>query len=272
MTSHNRAEVISKVIAASTFPDPARLEDSTCHLCQETSLVENGSETPIKLKCGHVFGMICLLGWNFEEFRRHSVPTCPVCRELLFERPVHPPATLEATTPDEDDEDLIDWIQELASWIPGDSVRVDEDWISFAEQLWKEICDAMLDYIEGMEYFGSRSLSGEIEYFLYTLLPSIEGFLSYGTVYAFYLAYTRPGYTVDTLIETQFKMPYRWLIRFLGKCTLDEASWRVYSAFKGAESRVDEFRRRIERSRAVLSERVETGRRARRITGRRVAR
>ncbi|CAL8584095.1 hypothetical protein XPA_009700 [Xanthoria parietina] len=160
MTSHNRAEVISKVIAASTFPDPANLEDHTCHLCQETSLVENGSETPIKLRCGHVFGMTCLLAWNFEEFRRHSAPTCPSCRELLFEKPAHPPATVDATTPDEDD----------------------EDWINFAEQLWKEICDAMLDYIEGMEYFGSRSLSGEIEYFFYTLLPSIEGFLSHGTV------------------------------------------------------------------------------------------
>lgn len=190
---------------------------------------------------------------------------------MLFERPVHPPATLEATTPDEDDEDLIDWIQELANRIPGDSVHVDEDWILLAEHFWKELCDEMLDYVEDMAYFGRRSLSGEIEYFLYTLLPSVEGFLSYGTIYAFYLAYTRPGYTVDTLIETHFNLPYRILTQFLQKCRLDETSWRVYSAFKGAESRIDEFRRRIDRTRAVLSERVEMRRRARRTTGRRVA-
>ncbi|KAI4254582.1 MAG: hypothetical protein L6R42_007139 [Xanthoria sp. 1 TBL-2021] len=271
MTSHNRAEVISKVIAASTFPKVAKLKDQTCYVCQEATLIEGGRETPIKLKCGHVFGMTCLLAWNFEEFRRHSDPTCPYCRKPLLEGSADQPAALEASTPDEDDEDLIDWIQELASWIPGDSVNVDKRWIRFAEQLWKEICDKMLDYIEDLEYFGSRSLSGEIEYFLCTLIPPIEGFLSYGTVYAFYIAYTRPGYTVDRLIETQFRMPYRWLANFLRKCTLDEASWRVYSAFHGAESRVDEFRRRIGWTRAVLSERIEVGRRARRISGRRVA-
>lgn len=121
----------------------------------------------------------------------------------------------------------------------------------------------MLDYLDSCEYFGSRSLSGEIRYFLDTLLPPIERFLSYGNVHAFYLAYKRPGFTVEKLIETQFPAPYVSLTRFLESCSLDEISWRVYSTFQSSEPRADEFRIRLERAKARLSERIETARQAR---------
>ncbi|KAL8993811.1 MAG: hypothetical protein Q9169_006067 [Polycauliona sp. 2 TL-2023] len=264
MASYARADLISKVLLDLKCPD-GELDDHTCYICWEDTLTKDGRERPVELKCGHIFGMTCILADAIEAFRRHSAPRCPHCRELIVQG-----LTID-DLPVEDDEDLADWIHELASWVPGDSVTLstNDNWcIRHAEKLWTNICDSMLEYMENFEYFGSRSLGGEIEYFLYTLMPAIEGFLSYGTVYNFHPAFRSPGFTVDKLIETQFQLPYRWLTRFLRKCKVDDVSWRVSSAFQGEKSRIDEFRRRIEWTRGLLSERVEIARQARAISGR----
>ena len=137
---------------------------------------------------------------------------------------------------DQDDEELIDWM-------PGDSGIdfVHDYWTDEAEYRFTVLCDKMLEYLDSCEYFGGRSLSSEIRYFLYTLLPPIEKFLSYGNVHTFYLAYNGSGFTVEKPIETQFPAPYvsltqswiglHWTRLCGGSVQLSKAQNRVLTNF-----------------------------------------
>ena len=254
MKSYSHAEIAGKVIAASKFPKAAGLEDHTCHIYEQGSLVEGGSESPVMPKCGHVFGMTCLLGWAFNQFRHHIVPTCPYCRKPIVQGLADQLTAVE----DQDDEELIDWM-------PGDSGIdfVHDYWTDEAEYRFTVLCDKMLEYPDSCEYFGGRSLSSEIRYFIYTLLPPIEKFLSYGNVHTFCLAYKGSGFTVEKPIEMQFPAPYVSLTRFLDRSSLDETLWRVCSAFQSSEPRFDEFRLRLQRAKARLRKRIEIARQAR---------
>ena len=103
--------------------------------------------------------------------------------------------------------------------MPGDSGVdfVHGYWTDEAEYRFTVLCDKMLEYLDSSQYFGGPRLSSEIRYLLYTLLPPIEKFLSYGNVHTFYLAYKGSGFAVEKLIETQFLAPYVSLIRFLDR-------------------------------------------------------
>ncbi|KAL8777860.1 MAG: hypothetical protein Q9213_007679 [Squamulea squamosa] len=80
------ADISNKLHSACTFPTPASLNDHTCCICQETSLERNGAEVPVKLACGHVFGLACILKWTFNKIDGGSTaPECPQCRTPFLE-------------------------------------------------------------------------------------------------------------------------------------------------------------------------------------------
>lgn len=61
-----------------TFPNAADLDDTTCKICYNDSLGVHGTESPVRLSCGHVFGMNCLLKWASTNIESRTV--CTYCR------------------------------------------------------------------------------------------------------------------------------------------------------------------------------------------------
>ncbi|KAI4248314.1 MAG: hypothetical protein L6R42_009305 [Xanthoria sp. 1 TBL-2021] len=83
------------------YPTYGELGDHTCPICQEESLTDDSSEiiteVPIKIFCGHVFGMACLLRWTLNKIDEENHPDCPVCRTVYY----YAGGELEPRTPDE---------------------------------------------------------------------------------------------------------------------------------------------------------------------------
>lgn len=190
MSSNERSEIVTQLVADCTFPKATDLEDNTCHICHEASLGRHGAETPIMLRCGHILGMACLTKWAFRQIEEEGnlSPGCPFCRTSLLRggRP-----TQDASLQSEENE-LNFWVQEVSSWTPGGDVQYDNDdtWIQRAESLWDELCNQILDDLGAFDF--SHGPAAEIESFLRTAL-SAERFLSFGTVFHFYQAYFGQG-------------------------------------------------------------------------------
>ena len=65
-----------------TYLDVAELGGSTeCSLCSENYGWRTSSETPVQLRCGHVFGLACISKWvSTYTAPAHRFPPCPLCR------------------------------------------------------------------------------------------------------------------------------------------------------------------------------------------------
>ncbi|KAL9628015.1 MAG: hypothetical protein Q9204_006173 [Flavoplaca sp. TL-2023a] len=88
-TNEDIAHIINSMYALGRFTvvDPNELEDHTCYCCCEESLTATNSsdfskEVPVKLTCGHVFGMACLLRWSLEKLQQDMDLHCPQCRAV----------------------------------------------------------------------------------------------------------------------------------------------------------------------------------------------
>ena len=55
----------------------------TCMLCSESFLRGTNPEVPIRLDCGHIFGMSCILKW-LSPVWVHGNNSCPCCRNPFF--------------------------------------------------------------------------------------------------------------------------------------------------------------------------------------------
>ncbi|OCL02417.1 hypothetical protein AOQ84DRAFT_382712 [Glonium stellatum] len=64
-------------VALEDLPDD---EDRRCNICI-VDFEPNGDELPVKLRCGHIFGHKCILGWVGKDLSR----PCPLCRRKLLE-------------------------------------------------------------------------------------------------------------------------------------------------------------------------------------------
>ena len=57
-------------------------KERTCCICFQpfsaTLSSQGGPETPVQLRCGHVFGEVCILTWTL------ASNSCPLCREDVF--------------------------------------------------------------------------------------------------------------------------------------------------------------------------------------------
>lgn len=78
MPNQQIGAILAKISATCTFPTAAELDDSTCQICLHDSLGVRGTEHPVKLRCGHILGMNCLLNWASTDNASRAV--CPFCR------------------------------------------------------------------------------------------------------------------------------------------------------------------------------------------------
>ena len=185
MPTLGRSEIMTQLIANCTFPRAADLEEHTCHICQEESLGRNGIETPIKLRCGHVLGMACLVTWTFQHVEGEEAlsPGCPFCRAPLLSH------AQGAGTPT-DISDLEGALNLLANYSPGCVIYVDERWVRTAEELWENLCTRILDHLDSHQIEFPDHLGNDIRAFLFIYAPPVEKLLSFGTVQLLHGIYT----------------------------------------------------------------------------------
>lgn len=85
MPNNNLAKILRKLSQTCTFPTVDELHDTTCNICLNDSMQKNtqhGPEIPVKLPCGHVFGMTCLLTWASSSLPSRKL--CPCCRRRFL--------------------------------------------------------------------------------------------------------------------------------------------------------------------------------------------
>ncbi|KAL8649531.1 MAG: hypothetical protein Q9226_005541 [Calogaya cf. arnoldii] len=279
----HRPETMQQLMAQCTLPRPADIQDHTCNICHENSLAEDGVDTPILLRCNHAFGMACLTKWVFKEMNGTVTPLhwlrCPYCRITIL-----PKEAIQAGRQEEEQRDmekrLNEEIRRLAGWTPGGGPpSVDErfeTWILRAEELWTDLCNAILDDLDDFSDFpnypierptaadGVRSISN-----FHTKAQVAERVLSFGTVFQFYLVFQYQWERhVSTQVHYYFPERYQALMNHLKTAEketmappviffFNDYEWRVRQAYQSPQSQLDVFRSWMEKSRARLGQLVE---------------
>ena len=250
MPSNQRSGILRRLVAACTFPSALELDDPKCHICQETSLCDNGPETPIKLRCKHVFGMACILS----HAEASQSPKCPLCRKPIFTY-LRARNQFAAADPNK-------WQERLAQWSPGNAMvtKEREDWIKRANGLWKLLCDNIVCDLESHhETVSEDEISAATESFLNRKTPSAEEILSFDNAYNFYQAYFRQGWGISEHDQNRFGRPLKDLLKHLASVQLNDTdleAWRIFQAFRGPGSNLAYYGRKMELSRSSLSKAV----------------
>ena len=74
------------------------------------------------------------------------------------------------------------------------------------------------------------------------------------------MAYTHLGFRIHEDILERFGPQFEELIKHLEMCPFQEEEWGVYQAFQSPPSKAPEFALRLERSRSILSNRIQDNR------------
>ena len=61
-------------------------DNRTCSICTDTysDHILDGAKIPMKLPCGHILDLSCLLNWLLIDSAGHLRNTCPMCRMPVF--------------------------------------------------------------------------------------------------------------------------------------------------------------------------------------------
>lgn len=193
---------VQRISEKCTFLAASELEETICHICLNDSLGPQGSEFPVKLCCGHNFGMACLTKWVSDSIRSGRLsPTCPICRTKFLGRAI----SFEEAEEMEEDEDggettpevRRQWHLQLSasSPVPGRVVFSEaEEWfIIRAEYMWVDFCKAIYDHIDRV-IDPAQTEDELLRDFFEEKLPVAQYVLSYGTVYNFFVAFCQPHY------------------------------------------------------------------------------
>ncbi|KAL8786711.1 MAG: hypothetical protein Q9213_002648 [Squamulea squamosa] len=174
--------------------------------------------------------MTCLLTWTLQKAEEGiTLVGCPTCRGPFLKHTVQrsrQPVSLE-------EQELLDGIQQLASWTPGgsDEYAIDDDtWILRAEDLWDKLCNAILDDLVQVDDLSLGPVT-TFNRFLDHHVLAAEQILSFERVYNFYQAHTCQEWRPDRDTQIKFKKPYQRLIAHLQTASsngISEESWRVY--------------------------------------------
>ncbi|KAI4188554.1 MAG: hypothetical protein L6R41_002069 [Letrouitia leprolyta] len=197
--------IVQRISHKCTFPAASELEDTKCYICLNDSLGPQGSEVPAKLRCGHIFGMACLVKWVSDSIAEGKAsPTCPICRGIFLGRAkflnYHP--SLASSAQQEDDEEQDDdgttpeqrgrWYRQLiaSTRVPGriEFSETDECFIIRAEHRWVHFCKAIYNHIDDL-VDPSESANDLLREYFDEQLPIAQYILSYSTVYNFFVAW-----------------------------------------------------------------------------------
>ncbi|KAI4240736.1 MAG: hypothetical protein L6R40_004981 [Gallowayella cf. fulva] len=271
-----RAQIVSDLYMTSEFPSVNELDDATCYICYKS--LRGGTELPIKLSCGHVFGMTCILTWTLNKREVGKAANCPICRTSYSadmpdsEVEESEPADEETETTDEESEateteDLSPLLDALADDMPGTDFRLDEEeerWVARAEELWEDLCYDILYSLDHPDL--SEGCYIAVPRFIYREVSQAERILSFGTVYNFFQAYI--GYGLEDGDGPEgLPASYRPLTRHLDSFQTtfegqdgDEGGigrWRVYQALLYRTERLTGQIQRMHRSQQALLNRIQ---------------
>lgn len=79
------AVLLNSFLAKTRRPLASELgDDMSCTICSEPFLRGSNPEVPVRLDCGHIFGMNCILKW-LSPVSRNGNNSCPNCRHPVFD-------------------------------------------------------------------------------------------------------------------------------------------------------------------------------------------
>ncbi|KAL8841916.1 MAG: hypothetical protein Q9170_000696 [Blastenia crenularia] len=193
MPNQHLGNILQKLSTCS-FPASGELDGHICFICLTNSLEVDGSETPIKLPCGHIFGLACLTKWASNALETGASPTCPSCRALFLDDDITPRTAIVAAETAEEEIRYLLSVLEDPSWPPGKPPMTpdEEAWIVRAEQLWATFRHDVLGVLDTQperEEDGMRML----DVYLIGREPVVEYILSFGTLYAFFVEHRQLG-------------------------------------------------------------------------------
>ncbi|MCJ1455996.1 hypothetical protein MMC28_006353 [Mycoblastus sanguinarius] len=130
-----------------TTPKSSQLEDNVaCQICYKPFLTVGNAEIPIKLPCGHIFGVTCVLSW-LGPLPQNGPDACPLCRQPVF-------GDLEDEEAERHEKRF--WLNQFDEWTPeggrgvGEQIEVGA-WMQRAEDLWTDFCEQLVQSIEKTE-------------------------------------------------------------------------------------------------------------------------
>ncbi len=136
-----------KLLEKFTIPTATELGDeASCSICHNSFLAGETPEIPVKLPCGHVFGMSCIVQWLSQIDSNYD--TCPVRRRRVHGKPSNDGsmAALE--------EDRY-WLDALIGFTLRCSlgtaellVDSDKEWVKRAEELWRTLCEELIESLD----------------------------------------------------------------------------------------------------------------------------
>lgn len=140
-----------------TFLDVSDLQDKTeCPICYRNFGWKICSETPVQLRCGHIYGLSCIRKVVRTLDQRLRFPPCPECREdFLNVSPDSGPGPAQRSRVHRQRQEQPQ-IQRLSIPIPCPPISSQRSgqtlttqgqtqWVRRAEELWLAVFDAVLD-------------------------------------------------------------------------------------------------------------------------------
>ncbi|KAI4118245.1 MAG: hypothetical protein LQ345_001664 [Seirophora villosa] len=278
MPNEHYGDLLGRLSSACTFPTADEFDDTTCHICLRDSLATHKVETPTKLICGHVFGMGCLLKWASNCIVQEIALTCPICRTVFLTR------NERSSQQQSETNELLHLFSDLTVREAGDLTLSDreETWISTAQDYWGLFCNELVDSLETLFTPLLRSLADDtsssrsqevltlVSHFHLTQ-TLVENFLSYESVYCFYLAHEcqNEEFAHDVRLLRWWEDLHRshnidledWYGELTAHISTADRSrlrrWRVSRALDGGKAEVPRLVRKMKAHRVRFLSRVE---------------
>ncbi|KAI4243211.1 MAG: hypothetical protein L6R40_003579 [Gallowayella cf. fulva] len=252
------ADVVSQLHAACTFPAVHVLEEDKCHICSD-AFATNGSEKPVRLCCGHAFGMKCIMTLTLDNIEEGSTPYCPVCGTHFLN------STPEHVADEHSNNEVVLWDEvinrldrlDLGSFVETELPEDGKRWARQADQLWEAFCEDILTCLETDD-----DVDGLIRKIYHFEIDAQQVLLvlRYASAYEFHQARER-GWESSSewtygLVNGYYKGrgSYDCLLSHLDTAKYDEDGWRDFEALSNSYERLENYRRRIKQSRDRLME------------------
>lgn len=135
------------------FTIPTRTElgdEASCSICHNSFLAGETPEIPVKIPCGHVFGMSCIVQWLSRIDGNGD--TCPICRRRVHGEPSNDP-NLAAL---EEERYWLDTLTQSTLRLTMGTARPlvgsRKEWADRAEALWRTLCEDLIGSLDDINH------------------------------------------------------------------------------------------------------------------------